>query len=131
MYTRPQCRMIAREVLRAGRVLTRAAKALREDYESFPAITHATIRRLMRKPYFPEILREQEEILAKAIPEGESAAERSRARLEAGGGQLSRKIVLAAVRRIRDGAFDAEDNRELKFKQLSLLLGFIKESSAL
>jgi hypothetical protein len=82
MYTIPQCRSIARELVRAGGVLERAA-------------------------------------------------EKSRARLEAAGGQLSRKIVLAGIRRIRDHAFDAEDDHELKFKQLTLLLGFVRESGAL
>jgi hypothetical protein len=131
MYTIPQCRSIARELVRAGGVFSRAAQALRDDYESYPGITRNTIRRLSGKPFFPALLQEQKQMLAQVIPQGEMAAEKSRARLEAAGGQLSRRIVLAGIRRIRDHAFDAEDNHELKFKQLTLLLGFVKESGAL
>jgi len=131
MYTELEGRIIVREIARASGVLSRAAKALREDYAAFPTITRDTLRRIRKKTCFPEMLQEQKQILSEAIVKGELEAEKSRARLEAAGGQLSRRIVLSGVRRFRDGAFDADDDRELKYKQLTVLRGFVRESSAL
>ena len=93
MYTLDQYRCIARELARTGGIVTQAARNLRQDYDSFPRISSPTVRRIMKLDVFQEILKEQDELLVKAAPEGELEAEKRRAREETTGKRQARAIA--------------------------------------
>lgn len=102
-YTEAEQRFIAREIARAGGNLSATIKNLRERCSDFPTISENTLRRILRKPGFVEIVAAQGEMLRKAGEEGALQAERDRARREVEGlivNRLARdELILDEIRK--------------------------------
>jgi hypothetical protein len=89
-YTAEQRTTIARELARSGGNVAAALERLRNEYETFRAIGETTVRNLMKKDGFAELVASEGQKLAVAREEGIAEAERARARREAEGTILAR-----------------------------------------
>lgn len=57
-YGQNQQKIMAWEVARSGRILEKAAKALRDEYESFRRLSSTTLKRYMTMPAFQAMVDE-------------------------------------------------------------------------
>ena len=121
MYDFNEWRCIAREVVRAGGLIRKAAVYLRTNYEGFETIRPGTVRRLLDKPNFRLLLKEQEALLAAARAEGELETEKVRARAAAGGKNSVRQAAAEIIRQLREAAKDGRDP-----KSLGVLLDYLE-----
>jgi len=130
-YTEAEQRFIAREVARAGGNLSAAVKHLRERCLDFETISDNTLRRIMRKPGFGELIAAEGSLLRKAAEEGVMAAERDRARREAEGLVINRlardEIILDECRTMLEKKLADADPRNIAeainaFKSLAQII---------
>lgn len=78
MYTESDLRVIAYQLARSGYNVAAAAKALRDEYESFRNISESTIRRMLFKTKFTDLVSELTERVRQQQTQAILEAERAR-----------------------------------------------------
>jgi hypothetical protein len=90
MYTPEQIQLVARELARSGGNVMAALTRLRNEYETFNEIGENTIRRMLPKKNFAELVAAEGAMLAQEREAGARLAERKRAENDAKGSVIRR-----------------------------------------